>query len=99
MVTGQPEGRVLQGLFDGLTSFDAKTLAPIPGIADRWTISDDLLRYTFHLREDAEWSDGTRITAGDVHWSMRRFLDPMTGAQYAYQAWYIKNAGRYTKKE
>jgi oligopeptide transport system substrate-binding protein len=96
VVTGQPEGRVLQGLFEGLTSLNAKTLMPTPGIAERWEISDDLLTYTFHLRQNARWSDGTTITAQDVQWSLRRFLDPLTAAQYAYQAWYIKNARRYT---
>lgn len=96
VVTGQPEGRVLQGLFEGLVSFDPKTLAPTPGIAERWETSDDLLTYTFHLRKAARWSDGTPITANDVHWSLRRFLDPQTAAQYAYQAWYIRNAKRYT---
>jgi oligopeptide transport system substrate-binding protein len=96
VVTGQPEGRVLQGLFEGLTSLNAETMQPVPGIAESWDLSADLLTYTFHLRGNARWSDGTPITAQDVHWSLRRFLDPLTAAQYAYQAWYIKNARRYT---
>ncbi len=99
IVTGQPEGRVLQGLFEGLTGLDEKNLDVIPAIADRWEISDDKLSYTFHLRPTARWSDGSTITAQDIHWSMRRFLDPATAAQYAYQAWYIKNAGKYSKKD
>ena len=96
IVTGQPEGRILEGLFEGLINLDAKTLAVIPGIAEHWDLAEDKLRYTFHLRPNARWSDGSTITAHDVRWSLRRFLDPATAGQYAYQAWYIKNARRYT---
>lgn len=99
LVTGQPEGRVLQGLFEGITSLNEKTLEVIPGLAERWEISDDSLRYTFHLRNNARWSDGSIITAQDIHWSMQRFLNPQTAAQYAYQAWYIRNARKYSTKD
>jgi oligopeptide transport system substrate-binding protein len=52
--------------------------------------------YTFHLREDAAWSNGEPVTAHDFYYSVRRLLDPMTASRYSYQAWYIKNARRYT---
>ena len=46
------------------------------------------------LRKGHKWSDGSPLTAHDMVYSMRRFLDPQTLAEYAYQAWYVKNARR-----
>ncbi len=95
-VTGQPEGRIIRSIFEGLVNWDPKTLQPIPGQAESWNISDDKLTYTFHLREDALWSNGEPVTADDIVWSMRRFLHPTTGAEYAYEWWYIEGAEKYT---
>jgi oligopeptide transport system substrate-binding protein len=96
-VTGLPEHRIIGNIFEGLTRLDAKTVEPLPGVAERWDISDDKKTYTFHLRKHAKWSNGEPVTARDFLYSLRRFLDPQTGAEYAYQAWYIKNARRYTQ--
>jgi oligopeptide transport system substrate-binding protein len=95
IVTGQIEGRIIEGIFEGLTSWDPKTLGPLPGVAESWEISPDKRQYTFHLRADAKWTDGTPVTAQDFRWSHRRTLDPLTGSQYAYQLWYVKNARKY----
>jgi oligopeptide transport system substrate-binding protein len=97
VVTGIPEHRIVGNIFEGLTRLDPKTLAPIPGVAERWDVSDDKKTYTFHLRKDAKWSNGEPVTAHDFLYSMRRFLDPMTAAEYAYQAWYLVNARRYSQ--
>ncbi len=94
--TGQPEHRIIAALFEALVNYDPHTLAPIPGVAQSWEISSDQLQYTFHLRDDACWSDGQLLTSADFHWSLRRLLDPNTTANFAYQGWYIKNARRYT---
>jgi oligopeptide transport system substrate-binding protein len=51
-----------------------------PDLAESWTVSDDGLTYTFTLREDAKFSDGTPITADDVVWTFNHALDPATGA-------------------
>ncbi len=95
-VTGLPEHRIIGSIFEGLTRLDPKTVEPLPGVAERWEISDDKKTYTFHLRKNARWSNGEPVTAHDFLYSLRRFLDPQTGAEYAYQAWYLKNARRYT---
>ena len=97
VVTGQPEGRILWSIYEGLVSLGPKDRKPLPGVAERWEISEDQLTYTFHLRRDATWSNGDPVTAHDFVYSMRRFLDPMTLAEYAYQAWYLKNAKRYSR--
>lgn len=96
LITGQPEGRIAYCLFEGLVRKDPKTLEPLPAVAESWNISDDQRVYTFHLRKDARWSDGSPVTAHDFHYSLRRFLDPRTAAEYAYQAWYIKNGQNYS---
>jgi oligopeptide transport system substrate-binding protein len=96
-VTGQPEHRILEAVFEGLTRLHPKTCLPQAGAA-YWPpeISDDKRTYTFHLRQGARWSNGEPVTAHDFVFSYRRFLDPLTKAEYAYQAWYIKNAKRYS---
>ena len=47
-----------------------------PSLAERWEISDDGLRYVFHLREGLRWSDGAPLTAHDVEFGIKRVLDP-----------------------
>ena len=96
IVTGAPEGRVVRALFEGLSVWDPESLEPVPGAARAWEISDGKLTYTFHLRPESLWSDGTPVVAEDFVWSLRRFLHPETGAEYAYELWYVVGAERYT---
>jgi oligopeptide transport system substrate-binding protein len=96
LIIGQPEMRVVMGLFEGLVNWDPKTLAPIPGVAKSWEISDDGLIYTFHFRDDACWTDGSRVMPQDFLWQWRRVLDPLTISEYSYQLYYIENAERYS---
>ncbi|MGI9456290.1 MAG: peptide ABC transporter substrate-binding protein [Aeoliella sp.] len=97
LVTGQPEGRIIYALFEGLVRLDPKDRLPTKeGTAEDWTVSEDLLTYTFKIRKDARWSNGDPVTAEDYHYSLRRFLHPGTGAEYAYEAWYIVNAKKFT---
>src|SRR5262245_62107077 len=65
IVTGQPEGRIVWNLYEGLTRWDPHDLHPVPGAAERWEISPDQRTYTFYLRENARWSDGSPVTADD----------------------------------
>ncbi|MFT4537591.1 MAG: oligopeptide transport system substrate-binding protein [Planctomycetota bacterium] len=95
-VTGVPEGRVMKALFEGLTVKDPKTLEARPGSAESWEVSDSGLVYTFRIRDNAHWTNGDPVTAHDFVYSWERFLNPMTGADYAYQLWYVKGARDYT---
>lgn len=92
LATSIEELRVVMSLFEGLTRTDPVTGGPIPGLAERWDISDDRKTYTFHLRTNAHWSTGQAITADDVAYSWKRVLSPETGADYAGQFFYIRNA-------
>lgn len=96
IITGQPEGRVVNALFEGLTTYNPAGHA-VPGVAESWTVSDDGLKYTFRIRENARWSDGTPITAQDFVRSWQRTLSPETGSSYNYQLHYIKNAKPFSE--
>ena len=60
--------------------------------AEKWEISDDLLTYTFYLREDAKWSDGSKVTSADYKNTMIRALEPANGAWYVDFLFPIKGA-------
>jgi oligopeptide transport system substrate-binding protein len=95
LTTGEPEARVQEALFEGLTRFDAATFRPAPGVAKSWDISEDGTLYTFHLRSDARWSDGRPVTAHDFVYSWKRLLDPAIGAEVAYMLFPVTLAEAY----
>lgn len=97
IITGDNDGRIAWALYEGLMRPRPEDSRAEPGVAERWELSEDGRIYTFHLRDSARWSNGDPVTARDFHYSFRRLLDPMTAAKYAYQAWYIANARRYTR--
>jgi ABC-type oligopeptide transport system substrate-binding subunit/class 3 adenylate cyclase len=70
-----PNIQACMQLFDRLVeAWPERTI--VPSLAERWEISDDGLRYVFHLREGLAWSDGTPLTAHDVEFGIKRALDP-----------------------
>jgi oligopeptide transport system substrate-binding protein len=95
LITGVPEARMVYSLFEGLCRPRADNSLPEAGVAEKWEISDDGRVYTFHLRNNAYWSNGEPVTAHDFYYSIRRILDPLTACRYSYQAWYIVNAKKY----
>jgi len=97
--TGLEELRVTMALFEGLMRVDPVSAQPIPGLAERYEISPDLKTYTFHLRTNAVWSTGERITAHDFVYSWFRVLEPATASEYVGQLFYIKNAERWCNKQ
>lgn len=95
ITTGVPESHIEWALFEGLVNKDAETLRPVPGVAERWEVSDDSRTYRFHLRRNAKWSDGEPITAEDFRWSWWRALQPRLGNEYAYMFYPIANAEEF----
>lgn len=87
-------GTVLSNTFEGLCRTDEKDKA-IKGGAESWNVSEDGLTYTFNLRKDAKWSNGDKVTAQDYEYAWKRVLNPETGAEYAYQMYYIEGAEAY----
>ena len=78
-----PDIQLCMQLFDRLVeAWPERTI--VPSLAESWEISDDGLRYVFHLREGLAWSDGTPLTAHDVEFGIKRVLDPQSpGASVA----------------
>jgi oligopeptide transport system substrate-binding protein len=97
LAVGQPDGRVVRIMFEGLTEPDAHTLAPGPGQAYRWDVTDAGRTYTFHLRPGLVWSDGAPLTAGDFQWSWLRVLRPESAARYSSILYPIANAEAFNK--
>ncbi len=74
---------VLRDIGEGLLSYSANSEL-VAGAAEAWSTSDDGLTYTFHLREDARWSNGDPVTAEHFAFSLRRLVDPATAAFYSF---------------
>jgi peptide/nickel transport system substrate-binding protein len=66
----------------GLVAYDPKTLQPIPNMAESWDVSPDGKTYTFHLRKDLKWSDGTPLTAQDFEWTYQQASNPANKFPY-----------------
>ena len=86
---------ILFNAFEGLVAYDTENNI-VAADAENWEISEDGLTYTFHLRDNLKWSDGTPLTAQDYLYSIKRVITPATGAKYAYMVTdYIKGAAEY----
>ncbi|MDX1497274.1 MAG: peptide ABC transporter substrate-binding protein, partial [Salinisphaeraceae bacterium] len=73
---------ILRDLYEGLVG-EAPDGRLIPGAAERWEVSGDGKTYVFHLRKNAQWSNGDPVTAEDFAYGLRRCVDPATGSPYA----------------
>lgn len=69
-----PDTDAVRALFDGLTDYEPGTLRPVAAVASRWEESEDGRVWTFHLRPDAQWSNGDPVTAQDFARSWARTL-------------------------
>ena len=66
--------RTLEMIHDSLWEWD-ENFEPKPWMAESWDISDDYTEYTFHLRPDLKFSDGSPITSEDVKYSFDRLVE------------------------
>ena len=80
-IEGVPESNINRDLFEGLLVSDLDG-HPVAGVAEKWD-NKDFKVWTFHLRKDAKWSDGTPVTAQDFVYSWQRLADPKTASPYA----------------
>jgi peptide/nickel transport system substrate-binding protein len=74
-VTAVNDFRILVNLYDGLVRFADGTLEVEPALAERWEVSEDGTVYTFELREDVRFHDGTPFDAEAVRFNFERMLD------------------------
>ena len=87
--TDTVSGQILGHVMEGLLRYDEFNRI-VPGVAERWEIG--ATKATFWLRDDAFWSDGSRITAHDFVFAWQTALDPQTASEYAFILYPIKNA-------
>lgn len=66
---------IFEFLFDSLLVWSPEGKLG-PRLADEWTVSADATTFTFHIRDDAYWTDGEPITAEDVAWSIELMTHP-----------------------
>ncbi len=78
---GLPEIQVIRDLYEGLVNQNEKGEI-VPGVATKWQSNDNRV-WTFTLRSDAKWSDGTPVTAQDFVYSWQRLVDPKTTSPFA----------------
>ena len=55
---------------------EGNTTETVPGSAESWDVSEDGMTYTFHIRENAKWSDGVALTANDFEYTLKLMADP-----------------------
>ncbi|WP_077328734.1 peptide ABC transporter substrate-binding protein [Virgibacillus siamensis] len=96
LATDTTSGWILDHIFEGLYTRD-KEGKPVLGAAKDVKVSKDGKTYTFTLRDDAKWSDGSPVTAEDFEYAWKRVLNPKTGSPFAFYFYYIKGAEAYNK--
>lgn len=84
--------RVVECLYEPLLKVNSETLQLEAGTADKWEVSDDKLTYTFHIRDEAKWSNGDPVTANDYIYGWRRALTPDFAVAYSQLFYHIKGA-------
>jgi len=89
--------RTARLLYQGLVQNDVLSddFAIIPGVAETWELSDDGITYTFHLREDALWSNGEPVTSEDFRYSWRRAMLPDLVSDYVNMFLNIQGAQEF----
>ncbi|MDP5273341.1 peptide ABC transporter substrate-binding protein [Chengkuizengella axinellae] len=78
-------------VFEGLYAL-GENAQPVPGVAESHEVSEDGKVYTFKLREDAVWSDGSQVVADDFIFTWQKVVNPETGSQYNFIMGDILNA-------
>jgi oligopeptide transport system substrate-binding protein len=100
VVTGVIESNIINSLFEGLcVQHPEKEGVHLPGVAESWQASEDFKTWTFQLRKDAKWSDGTPLTTADFLFSYERILRPAFAAKFCEMLYFIKNAEEFNKGE
>jgi oligopeptide transport system substrate-binding protein len=98
--TDTTSANVISALMDPLVKLNPDTGEPEPSLAESWDVEGPTV--TFHLRDDATWTNGDPVTAQDFVYSWKRTLSPELAADYAYQLYGVKGAAEYngcTKKD
>ncbi|MEM5606863.1 ABC transporter substrate-binding protein [Bacillus toyonensis] len=88
------DGNVTSVIFASLVSTD-KQGKPIPELAEKWDVSSDQLTYTFHLRKDLKFSDGSPLTADDVAFTLTLLHDKAYEGEIDISQYAVKGGKEY----
>lgn len=80
-------------LFDRFVRINPTTYAPEPGLASEWTIED--MTFTFTIRDNATFSDGSDVTADDIAFTIKGHIAPSTGSSRSSKYLVIAGAQEY----
>ncbi|WP_079523723.1 peptide ABC transporter substrate-binding protein [Solibacillus isronensis] len=92
LASDSTSGAILESTFEGLTTMVEGE--PVLAAAEDYKVSDDLLTYTFTLR-DAQWSNGEKVTAEDFAYAWKWALNPENASDYSSILYPIKGAEAY----
>jgi len=89
------EAQLFTATYEGLFSYDPQTLEPVNAACESYKVSPNGLVYTFTLRSDARWSDGSQLKAADFRSAWLELLNPKDKADYASFCDIISGARSY----
>ncbi|HEY5752100.1 MAG TPA: peptide ABC transporter substrate-binding protein [Chthoniobacterales bacterium] len=96
VIKGVPEHHLIMALMEGLVTNNISDQSiEDPGLADRWEHNADASEWTFHIRDNARWSNGDPVKASDFVFSYQRMLSPGLAADYADMLFIIKGAREF----
>ena len=89
--------RMAYALYEGLVRWNPDDFSTQAAVARSWSVSDDNLTWTFEMDPEAQWSDGSPVTAHDFAWSWQRLLMPDTAADYSNLLFAIDGAQEFLR--
>ena len=89
--------RMAYALYEGLVRWNPDDFSTQAAVARSWSVSDDGLTWTFEMDPEAQWSDGSPVTAHDFAWSWQRLLMPDTAADYSNLLFAIDGAQEFLR--
>ena len=93
-----PSRLVIMNIFEGLTRLDENDNA-VQGASDSWKADIAKMEYTFHIRENAKWNDGSKLSAQDFLYGFQRLFSSKTGSPTAKKLFCIKNSEKVKNNE
>jgi oligopeptide transport system substrate-binding protein len=99
LASGLSEAKIVTALFEGLMVADGRTLRPVPGMAQSYTLSPDGRTYTFFLREGTFWSNGDPVVAQNFVDAIERGLCKSIASPWTDFYFMLQNAQSYYRGE
>ncbi|MDX6369195.1 MAG: peptide/nickel transport system substrate-binding protein [Gaiellaceae bacterium] len=86
-----------RGVYDTFFTYNGGDLAhPVPQLVQSWKASKDAKTFTFNLRRNVHFADGTRLTAADAVFSFRRLINLKGNPSFLLDGVTVSSRGKYT---